>query len=85
MLNLLWKFVLGVVIGYLARIALPGADRIGFWMTGLVGVAGSFGGHWIAKKAGLHSGHKPMGRTLSALISVGGAVVLLLLLRLVHH
>ena len=85
MLNQLWKVVLGVVIGYLARIALPGADRIGFWMTGLVGVAGSFGGHFIAKKAGLHSGHKPMGRTLSAVISVAGAVVLLLLLRLVHR
>ncbi len=85
MFNLIWTFILGVITGVLARLALPGHDHIGFWLTGLVGVAGSFGGHWIAKKIGLLSGQKPMGRTLSALISVGGAVVLLLLLRLVHR
>ena len=85
MFNLLWTFIIGVVTGYLARLALPGHDHIGFWMTGLVGVAGSFGGHWIAKKMGLLSGEKTLGRTKSALISVGGAVALLLLLRLVYR
>lgn len=85
MLRLLWDFVVGVLVGYLARIVLPGADRIGFWMTALVGVAGSFGGHWIAKKAGVGASGKPMGRALSVAISVGGAVVLLVLLRLVHQ
>jgi uncharacterized membrane protein YeaQ/YmgE (transglycosylase-associated protein family) len=85
MLHLIWKFVLGLVIGYLARILLPGGDHIGFWLTGIVGVVGSFGGHWIAQAAGLESGEKPSGRFFSALISLAGAIILLILLRFVHH
>lgn len=81
MFHLIWKFVLGLIVGCVARIVLPGADRIGFWLTGLVGVAGSFGGHWLAQALGLESGRKPGGRLMSALVSVAGAVLLLLLLR----
>ena len=81
MLHLVWKFILGLLVGYVARIVLPGADRIGFWLTGLVGVAGSFGGHWLAHALGLESGRKPSGHLVSALVSVAGAVLLMLLLR----
>jgi uncharacterized membrane protein YeaQ/YmgE (transglycosylase-associated protein family) len=83
--HLIWKFILGLIIGYVARILLPGADKVGFWLTGLVGVAGSFGGHWIAQAVGLESGEKPSGRFFSALISIVGAIILLLLLRFLHH
>jgi uncharacterized membrane protein YeaQ/YmgE (transglycosylase-associated protein family) len=85
MFHLIWKFILGLVIGYVARLLLPGADRIGFWITGIVGVVGSFGGHWIASAIGLESGDKPSGRVFSALISIAGAVLLLMLLRFLHR
>ena len=85
MFHLIWKFILGLVIGYVARFLLPGADRMGFWLTGLVGVVGSLGGHWLARGLGLESGEKPSGRILSAVISVAGAVILLILLRFVRH
>lgn len=84
MLHVIWKFILGLIIGYVARFLLPGADGIGFWLTGLVGVAGSLLGHWIAHAFGLESDQKPAGRFFSALISIAGAVVLLLFLRLLH-
>jgi uncharacterized membrane protein YeaQ/YmgE (transglycosylase-associated protein family) len=85
MFHLIWKFILGLVIGYLARILLPGSDKIGFWLTGLVGVIGSFGGHGLAHMLGLESGDRPSGRLFSALISVAGAIILLILLRFLHH
>ena len=85
MLHLIWKFILGLAIGFVARMVLPGADKIGFWLTGIVGVVGSFGGHWIAQALGLESGEKPSGRFFSALISVAGAVILLILLRFLRH
>ena len=85
MLHLIWKFILGLGIGYLARILLPGGDQIGFWLTGIVGVVGSFAGHWLAQALGLESGEKPSGRFFSALISVAGAIALLILLRFLHH
>ncbi len=85
MFQLIWKFILGLVVGYVARMVLPGADHIGFWMTGIVGVAGSFGGHFLASAMGLESGTKPNGRVFSAFISIAGAVILLLVLRFFRH
>ena len=81
MFHLIWKFILGLVVGLVARMVLPGTDSIGFWLTGLVGVVGSFGGHFLASAVGLESGEKPSGRIFSALISIAGAVLLLLALR----
>jgi uncharacterized membrane protein YeaQ/YmgE (transglycosylase-associated protein family) len=85
MFHLIWKFILGLIIGYVARIILPGADKIGFWLTGIVGIVGSFGGHWVAQLLGMESGEKPSGRIISTLISVAGAVILLLILRFFHR
>ena len=81
----MWKFILGLLVGVVARFLLPGHDAIGFWMTGLVGVVGSFGGHFLASAVGLESGGKPNGRILSAIISIAGAVLLLLALRFFRH
>lgn len=66
----------------MARLVLPGADKVGFWLTGLVGVVGSFGGHWLAHLLGLESGEKPSGRIFTTVISIVGAVLLLVLLRM---
>lgn len=35
-------FVWGLIIGGLARLALPGPDPMSIWMTAALGVAGSF-------------------------------------------
>jgi uncharacterized membrane protein YeaQ/YmgE (transglycosylase-associated protein family) len=85
MFHLIWKFILGIIVGLVARFLLPGADHMGLLLTGIVGVAGSFGGHFLAQALGLESGEKPSGHIFSALISIGGAIVLLLILRFFHH
>lgn len=85
MLHLIWKFILGIVVGLVARFLLPGADSMGLILTGIVGVVGSFAGHFLAHAIGLESGDKPSGRIFSALISVAGAVLLLLVLRFFHR
>jgi len=85
MFHLIWKFILGVIVGFTARFLLPGTDPMGFFMTGIIGVLGSFGGHFLASAVGLESGAKPSGRFFSALISVGGAILLLILVRAFRH
>lgn len=85
MFHLIWKFILGIIVGLVARFLLPGADHMGLFLTGIVGVVGSFGGHFLASAVGLESGEKPSGRLFSALISIGGAILLLLILRFFHH
>lgn len=86
MLHWIWKFILGLVVGYVARMVLPGAQHIGFWMTGILGVVGSYAGHGIAHMSGLESGQKPSGRIFSALISIAGAAIIIFAyVKLVHH
>jgi uncharacterized membrane protein YeaQ/YmgE (transglycosylase-associated protein family) len=76
MLHLLWMFIVGVVVGAIARWIMPGAEHIGIFMTGLLGIAGSFVGGFIAR---LFS--KPADGALvhpaGIILSIIGAVVLL--------
>jgi uncharacterized membrane protein YeaQ/YmgE (transglycosylase-associated protein family) len=44
--------VAGIVIGILARLIMPGRQRIGIWMTILAGLLGSIAGGTIASLLG---------------------------------
>ncbi len=49
MLHLLWMFVVGIVVGAIARFIMPAPEHIGLLMTGVLGIAGSFVGGFIAR------------------------------------
>lgn len=49
MLHLLWMFIVGIVVGAIARWIMPGSEQMGLFMTGLLGIAGSFVGGFIAR------------------------------------
>ena len=49
MFHLLWMFIVGIVVGAIARWIMPGAENMGLIMTGIVGIAGSFIGGFIAR------------------------------------
>ena len=49
MLHLLWMFIVGVVVGVIARWIMPAAENMGIFTTGLLGIAGSFVGGFIAR------------------------------------
>ncbi|MCK9684618.1 GlsB/YeaQ/YmgE family stress response membrane protein [Scleromatobacter humisilvae] len=49
MFHLLWMFIVGIVVGAIARWIMPGAESMGLVMTGIVGIAGSFIGGFIAR------------------------------------
>ena len=49
MFHLLWMFIVGLVVGAIARWIMPGVDNMGLLMTGLLGIAGSFVGGFIAR------------------------------------
>jgi uncharacterized membrane protein YeaQ/YmgE (transglycosylase-associated protein family) len=44
---ILYLIVVGVVAGYLARLLVPGPDKIGFVRTVALGIAGSFIGGFL--------------------------------------
>ena len=49
MFHLIWMFIVGIVVGAIARYLMPGAQGMGLLMTGIVGIAGSFIGGFIAR------------------------------------
>ena len=48
MLQYLWMFIIGLIVGVVAKFLMPGKDPGGFFVTGLLGVAGMFLGGWLA-------------------------------------
>lgn len=74
--SLLTTLLIGLILGAVARLIVPGRQPIGCLFTSLVGVAGSLLGTLAASKDALHTGS--FGRLL---LQVGVAVVLVLLLR----
>jgi uncharacterized membrane protein YeaQ/YmgE (transglycosylase-associated protein family) len=83
MFHFLWSVIVGFFVGLIARAVLPGADKMGFIMTTLVGVVGSIIGGFIGnviKKPEPGSKFHPAG----FLMSIVGAVVLLVILRMIR-
>jgi uncharacterized membrane protein YeaQ/YmgE (transglycosylase-associated protein family) len=68
--KLLWFVLIGLVIGALARLVLPGAQQIGVLGTALCGIGGSLLGGIIASAFDL-------GTILSFLVSLAAAAVLI--------
>jgi uncharacterized membrane protein YeaQ/YmgE (transglycosylase-associated protein family) len=77
---LVW-IILGLVVGVIAKLLMPGKDPGGFIITIILGIAGAFVGGFIASKLGIGS---VTGFDLrSLIIAVGGAVLLLIIYRVV--
>jgi len=76
---LLWTIIIGAVIGAVAKLLMPGRDPGGCIITILLGIAGSFVAGYLGQAMGWYSPGQPAG----FIFSVIGAMVLLLLYRLI--
>lgn len=73
--------ILGLVVGVLAKLLLPGDDPGGFVVTILLGVAGALLGGYAGSLLGV--GSVTGFNMVSILLAIGGSIVLLLIYRLV--
>lgn len=76
MLHFLWMFVIGLVVGAIARFIMPGAEGMGIVMTGALGIAGSFVGGLIARIFSKPAEGAPF-HPAGLILSVVGALILL--------
>jgi uncharacterized membrane protein YeaQ/YmgE (transglycosylase-associated protein family) len=69
--------IIGLIVGFIARLAVPGKHPTGLIVTAVIGIAGSV----IATAVGKAAGWYHSGQSASFLASIVGAVVLLLALQ----
>ncbi|MFT5697639.1 MAG: putative membrane protein YeaQ/YmgE (transglycosylase-associated protein family) [Desulforhopalus sp.] len=82
-MGILSWIVMGLIVGVLAKFIMPGNDPGGFIVTILIGIAGAFVGGYIGSFLGLGA---VTGFNLgSLLLAVGGAIILLILYRVVKR
>lgn len=74
-MGIVWTIVLGFVIGVVAKMIAPGKEDMGFIMTLLLGIAGSFLGGVVGQFLGWYQA----GEGAGFIVSVICAIVILLL------
>ena len=79
MIHMIGHALIGLVIGIIAKLLLPGADPGGFIVTAIIGMAGGWFGGWIGRALGWYKQGQPTG----FIMSIVGAMALLLLYRFI--
>ena len=72
-MGIIGTIVVGLIVGALARLVLPGEQKMGWILTCLLGIAGSL----VAGYAGQSLGWYAVGEAAGWIASVVGAAVLL--------
>jgi uncharacterized membrane protein YeaQ/YmgE (transglycosylase-associated protein family) len=81
-MTLIWQLIVGLIVGVIARFLLPGREAfpdgaLGWLLTAILGVAGAWIGGFIAKTLWADQAY-----TAGWIMSIIGAIILLLLVRL---
>jgi uncharacterized membrane protein YeaQ/YmgE (transglycosylase-associated protein family) len=88
MLHWLWIFIIGLIVGIIAKWLMPGKDPGGFIVTAIIGIIGSFIGGWLASAVfGIGVGGTAEGAGIGGfwglIFGVIGAIILLIIYRLI--
>jgi uncharacterized membrane protein YeaQ/YmgE (transglycosylase-associated protein family) len=78
-MHLLWMIFIGLIVGALAKLVMPGHDPGGIIVTILLGIGGSILAGLIGRSVGWYREGEPAG----FLASIVGAVVILGIYRLI--
>ena len=79
-MHLLGTLIVGLVVGAIAKLLMPGKDPGGFVITMVLGVAGALLAGFLGRSVGLYS---DPGAAPGLIASVIGAMLLLLLYRMI--
>jgi len=78
-MHLLWMIIVGLIVGALAKLVMPGNDPGGIIITMLLGIAGSVVAGFLGRAVGWYQTGEPVG----FIASVIGAVILLAIYRFI--
>jgi uncharacterized membrane protein YeaQ/YmgE (transglycosylase-associated protein family) len=79
-MHIVWSLIVGLVVGAIAKLLMPGKDPGGIFITAIIGIAGSMFAAFIGRSLGVYRA----GDVAPGIIaSVVGAMLLLGIYRLV--
>ena len=79
MLSLLWEAIIGLIVGAIAKLLMPGKDPGGIWITMAIGIAGSIVATYLGQLVGWYQRDKQ--RDLSCRLLVRSCCCSLSLIR----
>lgn len=79
-MSILWMIIVGLVVGALAKLIMPGKDPGGIIVTILLGIAGSFIGTYCGRLLGFGGNY-----SAGIIMSILGALLLLFVYRLITN
>ena len=74
-MELLYTVFIGFIVGLVARFFKPGADKMGFLLTSLLGIGGAFVATYVGKTIGLYQMGEPAGFIASVLGAIGILII----------
>ena len=80
-MSIIWTILIGFVVGLLAKMIMPGRDPSGFFITAVIGSAGSLLATYGGQALGLYHAGEPAG----FFGSLVGAIILLVLYHMVRN
>ena len=78
-MHLLWMIVVGLIVGALAKLVMPGHDPGGVIVTILLGIGGSVLAGLLGRAVGWYRAGEPAG----FIASIFGAIIILAIYRLI--
>ncbi len=78
--SIIWVLVIGLVVGAVAKLLMPGKDPGGCIITILLGIAGAFVGTWLGRMVTGNESYQA-----KWIMSIVGAMILLLIYRLLFR
>jgi uncharacterized membrane protein YeaQ/YmgE (transglycosylase-associated protein family) len=81
MFALLWELIIGLVVGAVAKLFMPGKDPGGIFVTMIIGIAGSIGATFLGQLLGLYK----QGQSAGFIMSIVGAMLLLWIYRMIKR
>jgi len=55
-MHIIGTFIVGLIVGIVAKALMPGRDPGGFIITALLGIAGAFVAKWVGEQLGWYRG-----------------------------
>jgi uncharacterized membrane protein YeaQ/YmgE (transglycosylase-associated protein family) len=80
-MGIIWTLIIGLLAGIVAKFLMPGKDPGGFFITMALGVAGAFVASYLGQAVGWYQAGEGAG-FIGAIV---GAIILLLIYRLVRR